>query len=181
MDIFMIIEQIKDKVELLLHWQLELKIACRGHYRSAYRHNYLHNMFGILSIFFATIAGSSALSNYLSNYTEISYSHDLQLISVIAAVLTAIFSSVQTFMQFSEKAEQHRAAGVKYAGLLRKIERHQVHFCTDDTKHEQWCDEFLEEWEEIARDYQSVPSSLWEKLEKELIYALDENEKKRTV
>lgn len=170
-----------DKDSLLIHWESDLRIACWGHYKAADQLENWNKRIGISSIILssiATISGSSVWYFFLRNIKEINQDDQwlgllLQFLTIFAAVLAGILTSIQTFLKFPEKAEQHRSAGVRYASLLRKIEQRRVLSQNDSSNHEEWCENFRNEWEEIARDNQSVPSDLWDQMSKEYMVPLD--------
>jgi hypothetical protein len=165
-----------DKNRLLLHWESELRIVCRGHYQTADRFDMWNIWIGIFSIVSSTVSGSSAWINYIYHEANNELSHLSVVVTVIAALLAAISTSLQTFLKFPEKAELSRSAAMRYASLLRKLEQRRILSFENCSNHEDWCTKFLSEWEEISRDNQSVPSVLWNKLANKYMILLDEKD-----
>lgn len=164
-----------NKHKLLLHWQSELRIVCHGHYQTADSFNFWNRVIGISSVISSAVAGSTAWMNYIQHISEKNLSGIYIILTVTSALLAAILTSIQTFLKLPEKEELSRSAAMRYAGLLRKLELRRVaNFNEVCSNHDEWCEKFLNEWDEISRDNQSVPSSLWNKLAQQYMITLDE-------
>jgi hypothetical protein len=104
-------------VSLLKDWHQRLRLAQFAHYESAKSYERYNYLLGVPAIMLSTFVGTSVFAN-LEHLTDKKFQVFVGLTSTGAAV----FSAMQTFLRFSEKAEKHRVAAFKYGALRREIE-----------------------------------------------------------
>ena len=76
-------------------------------------------MLGIPVVILTTIVGTTVFSSIASSSTN---SIILLVVAGLLSVVAAVFSSLNTFLNYGELAERHRNASVKYGNLRREIE-----------------------------------------------------------
>jgi hypothetical protein len=103
--------------ELAAEYKLTYSIVSRAHHlaaKSCARFN------GVLGI--PVVALTAALGTSIFYTIENSPSSAWKILAGLLALLAAVLSALQTSMGFSEKAEAHRLAGIRYAGIRRELE-----------------------------------------------------------
>lgn len=105
--------------ELLHRWLKRARESQFAHYEAASRLKRMNYWFGVPVVAITSIVGTSVFSSTsategLENSTRLM----LGAISVIAAVL----ASLQTFLNFSERAEKHRITAARYGAVRRRLE-----------------------------------------------------------
>ncbi|MBK8019169.1 MAG: DUF4231 domain-containing protein [Betaproteobacteria bacterium] len=88
-----------------------------GHYKAAQRFSSLNFVFGLPTVVFATIVGTSVFAT-LQSSPDLWWKIAVSAMSIAAAIL----SGLQSFLGYNEKAEKHRAAGSKYNAIGRELE-----------------------------------------------------------
>lgn len=134
-----------------------------AHYESAAILSRRHYQVGVPAIVLATIVGSSvfsALDKGGSTWTKIA----VGAASILAAVLTA----VQTFLRHDERAEKHRAAGVSYGGMKRKLEQHVAYPPATAERMVELLEQIRTEWDGLNRECPTIPKRVWDRVKKKL-------------
>lgn len=98
-------------------WYERTSTVAYRHYQSAQRYSRLNFIFGLPTVIFATIVGTSVFAT-LQSKPEYWWQVAVGLMSIAAAILSAL----QSFLGFSDKAEKHRAAGSRYNMVGRELE-----------------------------------------------------------
>jgi hypothetical protein len=105
-------------IELTEAWRLRARTYQKAHYDAAEALRRRNYFFGVPIIALSAIVGTSVfatISEGLSLWSRVV----VGLVSITVAVLSAL----QTFFRFTERAEQHREAAIKYGALNRELER----------------------------------------------------------
>lgn len=103
--------------ELLSRWALNAKRSQFANFEAARNFSQLHMAIGIPVVILTSIVGTSLFASLESDVNH-SYRIILALISVISAVL----ASLQTFLNYGERASRHRAIAVEYGAIKRHIQ-----------------------------------------------------------
>lgn len=106
-----------DEDELVRRWLLRARESQTAHYERGVFFERWNFWFGIPVIIVTGIVSASVFAVVDEKATG-----ELKIITMILSVLAVILSSLQTFLKFSEKAEQHRATGAEYGALRRRLE-----------------------------------------------------------
>ena len=106
------------QLELLKGWLIHAHKGRDRHDAAARIYERAKSVIGIPALIVSTIVGTSVFSA-LAAETKSPVSLWVGLLSVAAAV----FSALQTFLDFPARAERHRTAGVKYKMVIRSLER----------------------------------------------------------
>jgi len=109
-----------DNIEQLLRgWLLH---AHKGRYRhdlAARRCDNNRLWLGSSAVVFSAIVGTSVFAALGKDASDIS----TKLLVAMTSILSAILTSLTTFLNLSERAEKHRSAGVRYKIVIRELER----------------------------------------------------------
>lgn len=103
--------------QVATQWYQRAASAAHGHYRAAIRFSRLHLFLGVPSAALATVVGTSVFFA-LQSKPEIWWQITVGLMSIAAAILSAL----QSFLNYNDKAEKHRAAGAKFNAVGRELE-----------------------------------------------------------
>jgi hypothetical protein len=103
-------------LKLLEDWDKRAAASSEVHYALAGRLAGRNIQLGVPVVVLTTIIGTSVFATLQEEVTT-SWRIAVGVISVVAAVL----ASVQTFLRFAERAEQHRAAAENWAAIRREI------------------------------------------------------------
>jgi hypothetical protein len=104
-------------VQLLEDWHLRLRFVQFAHYESAKSFEHLNYWIGVPAALFSAFVGTSVFAS-IGKTVDARF----QIVVGLVSVLTTVLSSVQTFLRFSEKAENHRVAAARYGALRREVE-----------------------------------------------------------
>lgn len=102
---------------LIEEWYKRVSVTQVAHYHSSDYFGKMKYRLGVPAIAFATFAGTTVFAT-LQQQSNIYLQVAIGLASVAAAVLVGL----QTFMDYSERAEKHRVAGAKYGAIGRHLE-----------------------------------------------------------
>jgi hypothetical protein len=105
-------------LELLKDWDKRAAASSEAHYALAGRLAGRNIQLGVPVVVLTTIIGTSVFAT-LQKEVGTGWRLAIGVVSVLAAVL----ASVQTFLRFAERAEQHRAAAENWAAIRREIAR----------------------------------------------------------
>jgi hypothetical protein len=108
--------------ELLRGWLLHAHKGRRRHDLSARRCTTLRLWIGGIAASVSAIVGTSV---FVALEKETSKTSNIPFAVMIAslAILSAVLTSLTTFLNLSERAEKHRSAGVEYKKVIREVER----------------------------------------------------------
>lgn len=103
--------------ELALRWLRRARESQFGHYEMGVINDARGKYFGIPVIIVTSVVSASVFTAIQKDGGEL-----VKLVAMGLSLLAVVLSSLQTFFNFSERAEKHRAAGAEYAGLRRRLE-----------------------------------------------------------
>ena len=106
------------KRNLLEIWYKRAEACHKCHFLASHRYSRYNYMIGIPTILFTTVVGTSVFASLSTKSISVTATVVIGFVSIMAAIL----SSLQTFLGFSERADRHRDAGVKYGTIGRKME-----------------------------------------------------------
>jgi hypothetical protein len=140
---------------LLEDWYRRTRFAQFAHYEAAKVYDRMNYWLGIPVVILTTCVGTSVFANIgksVDPMVEIS----IGLVSVIAAAL----ASLQTFFQFAQKAEKHRAAASKYGALRREIEET---LSTEENPIKDTITAIRQKIDRLSDEAPNIPSKIWDK------------------
>jgi hypothetical protein len=103
-------------VELLDDWDKRAAASSEAHYALAGRLAGRNIRLGVPVVALTTIIGTSVFATLQEDVTVVG-----RLAVGVVSVLAAVLASVQTFLRFAERSEQHRAAAEAWAAIRREI------------------------------------------------------------
>ena len=133
-----------------------MRDAQRAHYITSTRYKRLNYIYGIPVVCFTVFISSNVFTE-LQKFQELYVQFIVGIVSVVAAIMAA----VQTFLRFPEKAERHRATGIKYGILKKEIEKFLVLYPSDYEEVINRIESIKTEWDEIVSESPTVSSKLW--------------------
>ncbi len=125
--------------------------ACASHFQ---RRNY---GFGIIAIALSTVVGTAVFAS-LEDHPHLIVQVAVGMLSILAAV----FSILQTFLNYSERADKHRVACVEYGILMRELEQTSAFFRGGDAELEQYLGELRARWDELTKSSPVIPQGIWD-------------------
>lgn len=126
-----------DTKELLDYWQVGTRIFHMAHHRASAFYARMQKAVGMSVVILTTTLGTTLISDL--GKTSIT----IGLLSVGATVLAAL----QTFLNLEGRAEQHRAAALKYGMLRRRIELVLVDTDIEENKLASLMEAFRTDWD----------------------------------
>ncbi len=145
---------------VLQQWYRRIREAQFGHNCAYFKYKKLYYSFGIPSVIFSVFIGTALFSAIsISTAVEIKF-----LIGFISSI-SAILAGLQTFLRFTEKANNHKKSARRYGELRREIE-----ILTAKTKNadEITLDIIKSRIDDLSEDSLPIPESCWEKVGKKL-------------
>jgi hypothetical protein len=152
----------ESKRQLLELWLRRLREIQASQYDTAKSLSIMNLMLGIPVVILTTFVGTSVFAS-LQKEISISFKIIVGVISVTAAVL----ASLQTFLRFSERAENHRVAGSK-AGILRR-EIEQILTSTDlENLPDEPITRIRQKYDDLTSNAPNVSNRIWNRTERKL-------------
>ena len=103
-------------LDLLHDWDSRAAASSETHYRLAGRLASRHIWFGIPVVVLTTFVGTSVFATLQDDVNV-----NVRILVGAVSVLAAVLASLQTFLRFAERAEQHRVAAEEWASIRRDI------------------------------------------------------------
>ena len=148
-----------EQKQLLKAWRDELGVMMRMHYVLSAKIRLMNYILGVPAI---------AIAMMVASYIFFTINQDIafwvKMLFGLLALLMAILASLQTFLKYSEQAENHSNASARYKALYNGIDQLLVIPPKDEAALGEWCDKLRERWDElnleapsIARKYNPEP------------------------
>ncbi|MBN2702453.1 MAG: SLATT domain-containing protein [Methylothermaceae bacterium] len=143
-----------EQKSLLQSWRDELRVLFQAHYARSIAIRRLNYLLGVPVILIAMLVAS---------YIFFTINHNpgfwVKMIAGMLLLLCAILASLQTFLKYSEQAENHRNAGTRYQSLHHSIDQLMVFSPDNETELSAWCDKLRERWDELNLEVPNVNKS----------------------
>lgn len=107
-----------DSNELLRGWLLHAHKGRDRHDLAARRCDQRRYIIGIPATIVAAVVGTSTFAALQESPDRM-----LQVVVGVLAIIAAILTSLQTFLDLGARAERHRLAGVRYKAVIRQLEQ----------------------------------------------------------
>ena len=104
--------------QILSHWFTRSRIAQKTHLRTAERKLRRNKQLGIPVVILTTTVGTSVFASL----TITSPNAWAQILVGLTSICAAVLASLQTFLNFSDKSDQHRLAANRYSKIKHDIE-----------------------------------------------------------
>lgn len=152
-----------EHLDLLDKWRLRARTNQKGHYMMAERLHRCNLTFGL------PVIGLSAL---VGSFTLATLAMDLPTWATVlvgtVSVSVAATSALQTFLKFSERAEDHRAAAIQFGIINRELERLSAFPPTSAEEALQILIGVETRLNELAKTVPAIPLNKWKDIPKEL-------------
>lgn len=140
-----------EQKQLLKAWRDELGTMMRTHYMLSSKIRLLNYVLGI-----PTIVIAMAVASYIFFTINQDVGFWIKMLFGLLALLMAILASLQTFLKYSQQAENHRNASARYQALVNGIDQLLVIPPKDDSTLGEWCDRLRERWDELNLEVPSI-------------------------
>ncbi len=148
-----------DKHQMLEEWHFRVRRSHFAHHTAAANYEKMNRYLGIPAIILSTIVGTTIFAT-LQQSTSIYIEILVGLFSISAAVLT----SLNTFLGYSERADKHKIAAVKYGDLRTEIEQY-MRFPSEEN-FEKVLESFRNRWKKQNEESPIISEKLWKQVEK---------------
>ena len=157
------------KSDTVSGWAMTIRLHHIAHHRCAAHNAKLHRWMGITVILLTSIVGSTVFATLGK-----SPSPEVVIVTGSLSILAAIMSGLQTFLNYSSLAEQHKLSAAKYGMLRREVEQ----FLSDPDESREILREFTEgfraRWSQVEQESPTIPQSIHEKSQNQLLQFLQE-------
>ncbi|MGR9014614.1 MAG: SLATT domain-containing protein [Gammaproteobacteria bacterium] len=133
-----------EQKQLLKSWRDELGVMMRTHYVLSTKVRLLNYVLGVPCIIIAMLIASYIF--FTINQEVVFW---VKMLFGLLTLLMAILASLQTFLKYSEQAENHRNASARYQALFNGIDQLLAIPPKDETALGEWCDKLRERWDEL--------------------------------
>ena len=141
--------------KLLEEWLFRIRRTQQAHYEAATHFARLNYWLGVPAIALSAVVGTSVFAA-LGKETALSIKIAVSVASVTAAILMAL----QTFLNYPERAEKHRAVAIRYGTLRREIEK-KLAFPPAKREFEAYIEALQAQWNKCNEDCPAVPKRIW--------------------
>src|SRR6266496_2170050 len=104
--------------ELLRGWLLHAHKGRDRHDLAARRCDHQRYLLGIPAAIIAAVVATSTFAALQDSPSRV-----IQIVVGVLAIVAAILSSLQSFLDLGARAERHRMAGVRYKAVIRQLEQ----------------------------------------------------------
>ena len=140
-----------EQKQLLKAWREELGTMMRTHYALSAKIRLLNYILGVPSIVIAIM-----VAVYLFFTINQNVEIWVKALFGLLTLLMAILASLQTFLKYSEQAENHRNASARYQALYNAIDQLLAIPPKDEAALSDWCDKLRERWDELNLEAPSI-------------------------
>lgn len=153
----------EDQKLLVKDWFRRARENQFTHYACSNYFSKMNYILGIPTIILSTLVGTAVFLS-LDNQSIGNYKVAIGIVSMLACV----FSALQTFLGFSERAEKHRLTATGYANVRRELEMLKTFPIEDNMELSKKIETLKIEIDHLANSAQEVPRRIWEKNIREL-------------
>lgn len=140
-----------EQKSLLQSWRHELNILMRAHYSRSVIIRRMNYILGVPVIFI-----SMAVASYIFFTINHNPNFWVKMIAGMLLLLCAILTSLQTFLKYSEQAENHRNASARYQSLHNAVDQRLAFAPKDERTLVDWCDKLRDRWDELNLEVPNV-------------------------
>ncbi|NWG87069.1 MAG: SLATT domain-containing protein [Hydrogenophilaceae bacterium] len=162
-----------DTKELLDYWQVGTRIFHMAHHRASAFYARMQKAVGMSVVILTTAAGTTIISQLEA--TSMTGQVIVGLLSMAATVLAAL----QTFLNLEGRAEQHRAAALKYGMLRRRIELVLVDAGIEEAKLAAFMESFRTDWDLADKEAPILPQRFYDKAKLIVTQSIEAARKRR--
>ncbi|AMM17597.1 hypothetical protein AX768_25775 [Burkholderia sp. PAMC 28687] len=151
-----------DTDSLLLKWTRRARESQMSHYDMANLLGRRNRGLGVSVIALTALIGTGAFLSMIAT----GVSPLVRIVIGLVSVLASVMASLQTFLRYAERAEQHRAAGARYGAIRRRLES--IYARSPDTRAAHDFVEIREELDRLAQEVPNVPTDVFIKTQQDM-------------
>jgi hypothetical protein len=151
-----------DTDSLLLKWIRRARESQMSHYDMANLLGKRNRGLGVSVIAITSVIGTTAFLSMIATGVSTLVRIFVGLISALASVM----ASLQTFLRYAERAEEHRAAGARYGAIRRRLEA--IYARASEARAAYDFVEIREELDRLAQEVPNVPTAVFIKTQRDL-------------
>ena len=140
-----------DQKLLLQSWRKDLNILMRSHYKNSVKIRRMNYWLGVPIILISMVVAS---------YIFFTINHNpgfwVKMMAGLLLLLSAILAALETFLKYSEQAENHRNASSRYQSLHHAVDQLMAFPPKDETALVVWCDKLRDRWDELNLEAPNV-------------------------
>jgi hypothetical protein len=140
--------------QLLGQWRNGLRIEHIAHSRCAARCERFGRLLGITTISLSAIVGTSIFSSISSSPDT-----KAKIVTGMLSVIAGVSATLQTFLNYPERAERHRRAALAYGSLRRRLEEGMT-LAQSSEERMALIGELRPSWNSVDMDAPGVPQRL---------------------
>ena len=149
---------------LVTDWFNRTRESQRAHYACCARFRRLNYILGIPTIILTTVVGMAIFAAVANDKVTDEMKIAVGLLSLVAAVL----ASLQTFLGFSHRIDQHRVAGAGYGSIGRSLEFLKTFSPSDPDELKRIVAQIQKQLDSLTESSPEVPARLQSKIGSEL-------------
>lgn len=129
---------------------------------------------GVPVILVTSVVGTSALASVAAELIPTW----ARIITGLLSILAAVLAGLQTFFNYSDRADKHRVFGARYGVTRRKLE--QLYARQDQGIDTQLLEILRQELDSLAQEALQIPRHVFDKVQKGLLYVGEDADKKQS-
>lgn len=103
--------------EVLEEWRVKACIARDAHYKQAKILQVRHIKLGVPVVVLSTLVGTSIFASL--EHAPLSW---VKVLVGLLSISCSVLAALQTFHNYSQQSERHRATAIRFSAIVRKIE-----------------------------------------------------------
>lgn len=143
-------------ITLLDEWHTGIRVCVMSHHECAKRNDGYHQLLGWPLVVFSAVAGTSAVSSM--NDSGVGWQ---RILAVSLSMLVTVLASLQTFLRYSEQAQQHKAAAVEFGKLRRELEQMLALLPAGTAPDKAQMDAVRVKWGDLSSHAPSIPNRIY--------------------
>lgn len=151
-------------MSIVRRWLFGVRVAHKAQIKSAARADHMQKLLGIPATVISAIVGTAVFASLSESHPEKWMTIVVGLFSVLAAVLAAL----QTYLGFSERAEQHRKSAGRYGIIRRQLEELLATYSDEHPCDVDQIETIGKTWSEIEAAAPTLSQSLYAKIAREV-------------
>jgi hypothetical protein len=153
----------EDTLALRTEWFRRVRESQQGHYACANHFSRLNLGFGVPTVLLSTLAGTAMFT---------SVAHELvaqeKIIVGFVSIAAATLASLQTFLSFSKRADDHKTTAAKYAAVRRLLKELKTLPPSDPLELKRTIGDIRKEMDTLAESAPEIPSHIKDKIWRDL-------------
>lgn len=142
--------------QLLSEWESDLKLITWSHYQAAASARKYRYYLGVPTVALTALVGTCVFVSIVEDIPVW-----FEVLIALASILATVLSALQTFMKYSERADEHKEAGSRFAPLVKEIEQAKTFPPEEKENFQALCDSIRERWDRASALSPTVPPHIW--------------------